>query len=84
MPSGNIADNGALFFSRTDIFTTANVISGSGTVAHTGSGTNLLSGMNTYSGTTLISGGMVVITNAGTPPLSPSVPQSLSPCLSNP
>ena len=67
LPSGNIADNGALVFSRTDIFTTANVISGSGTVAHTGSGTNLLSGMNTYSGTTLISGGMVVITNAGGP-----------------
>jgi autotransporter-associated beta strand protein len=65
LPSGNLADNGALVFSRTDNFTTANVISGSGTVAQIGGGTNLLSGVNSYGGATLISGGTVVIANAG-------------------
>ena len=67
LPSGNLADNGALVFSRTDNFTTANVISGGGTVTQIGSGTNLLSGVNSYGGVTLISGGTVVISNAGGP-----------------
>jgi len=67
LPSSSLADNGALVFSRTDNFTTANLISGSGSVAQTGSGTNLLSGVNSYGGATLISGGTVVIANAGGP-----------------
>ena len=59
--TGNIVDNAALIFSRSDAaFSYGGVISGSGSVAVAGSGTIALTGSSTYSGVTTISGGGVL------------------------
>jgi autotransporter-associated beta strand protein len=48
--TGPIVNNSILSFSRSDTFTVANVISGSGTLIQAGSGTLILTGPNSYSG----------------------------------
>ncbi len=55
--AGNIADNGALIFNRSNSLTYAGVISGTGTLTQAGTGTTILSGANTYTGLTTVSAG---------------------------
>ncbi len=64
--SGNITDNAALSFDRTDnALVVASIISGTGTVSQIGSGSTTLTAANTYSGTTTISAGTLQVGNAG-------------------
>ena len=55
--SGNVVNNGARAFNRSDIVTVANAISGSGAVRQAGPGTTILTGSNSYSGGTTVSNG---------------------------
>jgi autotransporter-associated beta strand protein len=55
--AGNVADNGALVFNRSDAVTFSGVISGTGSVSQSGPGTLLLSGSNTYTGGTVVTSG---------------------------
>ena len=55
--TGNVNDNAALKFFRSDDLTAANVISGSGTLEKDGAGILTLSGANSYSGGTTITTG---------------------------
>ncbi len=48
---------GTVVFDRSDVFTFANVISGSGAVEQSGTGTLMLTGANTYSGGTTVNRG---------------------------
>ena len=52
--TGNIVNNAALTFDRSDALTYAGVISGTGAVTQSGTGTLTLTGANTYTGTTTI------------------------------
>jgi autotransporter-associated beta strand protein len=61
--SGTVANDGTLIFNRSDVFTFANTISGSGEVRQSGNGTLVLSGTNTYTGPTAINSGTVRVTN---------------------
>ncbi|MBV9550623.1 MAG: autotransporter-associated beta strand repeat-containing protein, partial [Alphaproteobacteria bacterium] len=63
---GNITDNGALAFNRSDTITFAGIVSGTGSLAQAGTGATLLTGTNTYSGGTTISAGTLQIGNGGT------------------
>ncbi len=54
---GNVTDNGTLAFDRSDDFTFAGVISGSGALVQSGAGTLTLTGANTYTGGTTVSAG---------------------------
>ncbi|TGU88681.1 autotransporter outer membrane beta-barrel domain-containing protein [Mesorhizobium sp. M00.F.Ca.ET.151.01.1.1] len=58
---GNVTDNGTLAFDRSDTYTYAGVISGSGAVSQIGTGTTVLTGANTYSGGTTISAGTLSV-----------------------
>jgi len=58
--TGAVLDNGALVFHRSDLYTVANAISGSGTVTQSGSGTTVLSGNNSYGGATAVNAGTLV------------------------
>jgi fibronectin-binding autotransporter adhesin len=59
--TGDIADNAALVFNRSDTWSYTGLISGSGTVAMAGTGSLTLSPGNTYTGKTLISQGTVSV-----------------------
>lgn len=60
--SGNVTNNAALAFNRSDSITVANTISGTGTVAQNGSGTTILtSSSNSYSGATTVSAGTLQV-----------------------
>ena len=63
---GNIADNGALIFNRSNALTYAGVVSGTGTMTKSGAGTLTLTGNSTYTGGTTISAGTLQIGNGGT------------------
>ena len=62
---GNVTDNGVLAINRSNAFTFAGVISGSGAFNQIGSGTTTLSGDNTYTGATTISAGGLTIAAGG-------------------
>ena len=64
--AGNIVDNAALIFNRSDALTYAGVISGTGSLTQAGAGTLTLTGANTYTGTTTISAGTLQLGNGGT------------------
>ena len=64
--AGDILDNAALVFNRSDDITYANVISGTGSMAQVGPDTLTLTGNNTYTGGTIISSGTLQIGNGGT------------------
>ena len=64
--AGNVVNNGALAFNRSDATTFDGVISGTGSVTKSGAGTQTLTGDNTYTGTTTISAGTLQLGNGGT------------------
>ncbi|WP_051356343.1 autotransporter outer membrane beta-barrel domain-containing protein [Azorhizobium doebereinerae] len=63
---GDIADNGALVFDRSDALTYGGVVSGTGSLTQAGTGTLILTGANTYTGGTTISAGTLQIGDGGT------------------
>jgi fibronectin-binding autotransporter adhesin len=63
---GNVTDNAALAFDRSDGVTFGGVISGTGSLTQLGAGTLTLTGANTYTGGTTISAGTLQIGNGGT------------------
>ncbi len=67
---GNITNNGALAFNRSDTVIFIAAISGSGTVAQNGSGTVVLSTANAYTGGTMINAGTLDVKNFGLPATS--------------
>jgi fibronectin-binding autotransporter adhesin len=64
--AGNIIDNGALAFNRSDSVAFGGVVSGSGSVNQLGPGTLTLTAANAYTGGTTISAGTLQIGNGGT------------------
>ena len=64
--SGNVINNAALAFNRSDSHTVSNAISGTGSLEKQGAGTSTLTGNNSYSGTTTISAGTLQVGNGGT------------------
>ena len=62
---GDVMNNGALIFDRSDTVTFAGVVSGSGAVSQIGLGATILTADNTYTGGTTIA--------AGTSALGPAV-----------
>ena len=64
--SGNVINNGALAFNRSDAITVANVISGTGAVNKLGNGTTTLTGANTYGGATDVAAGTLAAGLANT------------------
>ncbi len=58
---GNVVDDGALVFNRSDVVTFDGGISGTGSVVQAGSGTTILTGPNTYTGSTIVRAGTLQI-----------------------
>ena len=63
--TGNIVDNAALVFNRSNALTYSETISGTGSVTQAGAGTLTLSGTNTYTGATTINGGTLALSGTG-------------------
>ncbi|MEX3242535.1 autotransporter-associated beta strand repeat-containing protein, partial [Serratia quinivorans] len=59
--TGNITNNSALVFNRSDAYGFGSLISGTGTFTQLGAGTTTLSGNNTYTGTTRVAAGSLYI-----------------------
>jgi autotransporter-associated beta strand protein len=59
--TGNVTNNAALVFNRSDDLNYAKVISGTGSLSKQGAGVMTLSGANTYSGATSIAAGTLVV-----------------------
>lgn len=59
--SGNVVDDGALAFNRSDELNFDGVISGSGTVDQIGAGTTILTAANSYGGATNVDAGTLLI-----------------------
>jgi outer membrane autotransporter protein len=62
---GDVTDNGALAFDRSDLLTFSGAISGGGAVTQIGSGTTILTGASTYLGGTAIQAGTLQLGNGG-------------------
>jgi autotransporter-associated beta strand protein len=71
--TGDVLDNGTLAFNRSDTYTFAGNISGSGGISQIGSGTTILTGHNTYTGGTWIAAGTLAFGHSGTVTLAGSV-----------
>jgi len=63
---GDIVNNGTLGFNRTDAYTYAGAITGTGGVSKANTGTLTLTGQNNYGAGTTISGGQFLIAGGGT------------------
>ena len=63
--AGDVLDNGALVFDRSDVSPFGGAISGTGTVAQIGTGTTILTANNTYTGGTTITAGTLQLGNGG-------------------
>ena len=61
--AGNIVDNTALVFNRSNNLTYAGVISGTGSLTKSGAGTLTLTGNSTYTGGTTISAGTLAVSS---------------------
>lgn len=59
--TGDVVNNAALVFNRSDAVTFAGLISGTGTLTQAGSGTTVLSGANSYTGTTSVNAGTLLV-----------------------
>lgn len=64
---GNVANNGALVFNRSDTQTFAGAITGTGSVTQAGAGTTILTANNPYSGGTTVSAGTLAVGDAAHP-----------------
>ncbi len=64
--TGNVTNNAALVFNRSDDVTFAGVISGTGRLSQAGPGMLTLTAANTHAGGTTISGGILAVRGAGT------------------
>lgn len=64
--SNNVVNNASLVVNRSNSYTIANPISGSGSFTDNSAGTIVLTGNNTYTGTTYINQGTIQIGNNGT------------------
>ncbi|HEX7324397.1 MAG TPA: autotransporter-associated beta strand repeat-containing protein [Rhodanobacteraceae bacterium] len=62
--NGNVADDGALVFDRSNALVFAGAISGSGTLTQVGTGTLTLDGANTYAGLTEVKAGTLLVGDA--------------------
>ena len=58
---GDVVNNGVFAINRSDTFTFAGVVSGTGALAQIGSGTTLLTATNTYAGGTMINAGTLAV-----------------------
>ncbi|MCV0395821.1 MAG: autotransporter-associated beta strand repeat-containing protein [Rhizobiaceae bacterium] len=63
--AGDITNNSALIFNRSNSLSYAGQISGSGALTKQGAGTLTLSGTNTYTGGTTVNAGTLVVSSAG-------------------
>ena len=63
---GNVANNGALIFNRSDSVTHAGVVSGTGSLAQAGTGVLTLTSNQIYTGGTTIGAGTLQLGNGGT------------------
>ena len=76
--TGTIVNNGTLSVKRSDAFTLANTVAGTGGVSQDGTGTTTLSSANTYSGSTNVNAGTLrvqggnAIANAGVVNVAPA------------
>ena len=61
---GNVTDNGALAFNRSDAVTFSGTISGRGSVLQSGTGEVTLTGANSYSGGTTVNAGNLIVDSA--------------------
>ncbi|EDY19998.1 autotransporter-associated beta strand repeat protein [Chthoniobacter flavus Ellin428] len=61
---GNISDNAALVFNRTDAFTYSGIISGTGSLTQAGTGALTLSNNQTYTGLTTLTNGTLRVNGA--------------------
>ncbi len=59
--TGNVLNNAALVFNRSNAYTAANPISGTGTLTQAGAGNLILSGANTYGGATGVNAGTLSV-----------------------
>src|SRR5258707_873072 len=66
MGTGNVTNNAALVFNRSETVTLANAISGTGSLAQNGSGTLILTNANTFTGGATISAGTLQVGDGGT------------------
>lgn len=64
--TGELVNEGALVFDRSNGLTIANVVSGAGTVEQAGAGTTILTADNTYGGATTITAGTLQVGSGGT------------------
>ncbi|MCP2002244.1 UNVERIFIED_ORG: outer membrane autotransporter protein [Buttiauxella agrestis ATCC 33320] len=64
--AGDIVNNANLTFKRSDVYTYAGAITGSGTIHQSGTGTTILTGTNTNAGDTTIDSGTLQLGNGGT------------------
>src|SRR5208282_2556571 len=61
--AGDVVDNGVFAIDRSDTYTFAGIISGTGAFEQLGSGTTTLTGTNTYSGGTSFDAGILAVDN---------------------
>ena len=61
---GNIVNNGALVFNRSDDLTVAGILSGTGSLTKMGAGVLSLTNQNSYTGTTTVDAGTLTIAGA--------------------
>lgn len=64
--TGDVVNNAALVFNRSDDIVVGNAISGTGSLTQLGAGVLTLTGDNSYSGETIVSNGTLQIGNGGT------------------
>ena len=58
---GNVSNNGALAFNRSDTYTYGGTISGTGSATQQGNGTTILTANNTYTGGTTVDAGSLYV-----------------------
>ncbi|KLD64106.1 hypothetical protein Y882_08475 [Dyella japonica DSM 16301] len=63
--AGDVTDNAALVFNRSDALTYAGIVSSSGTLTQAGTGTLTLSGANSYRGGTFLNAGVLSVSSDG-------------------